>query len=129
MNQIEKQVTSLALSQRLKELGVKQKSLFYWIFVTMPGEQGEWRCAYDWDPLFVREDKVAAFLVGELGDMLPDLIYTTRKIETWYGSILSQRLINKVGLDVKFEAETESDVRAKMLIYLLENGIIKASDL
>lgn len=60
---LENQVCSLELAKKLKELGVKQKSLFCWVYqddieryelVYMPG--------HHW---------VSAFTASELGDMLP----------------------------------------------------------
>src|ERR1035437_2783851 len=68
---LEDQVCSLELAKRLKELGVKQESLFSW---------SEWKpfhlkWKYEWtlEPGggHVR-GKVAAFTTAELGDMLPD---------------------------------------------------------
>lgn len=114
---IEKQVTSLELSKRLKELGVEQESLFWWV-------------NYDY-PLGVRDDLwnvqgnhvgykeyYSAFTVAELGEMLPEGIRSSKYQRKW---------ICKKGhtRNTYYEyADTEADARAKMLIYLLENKLI-----
>jgi hypothetical protein len=73
---IEEQVTSLEVSKKLKELGVKQESLWYW-----------WKAGH----IFVEERRYAgrqweklasAFTVAELGEMLPDNFYTTKDTTT-----------------------------------------------
>jgi hypothetical protein len=112
---IEEQVTSLELSKKLKELGVKEESLWYW-----------WKAGH----IFVEEERYAgkqweklasAFTVAELGEMLPkgfnqyeDTFYKTR---TWKFRTSAR------GLNI--EGNTEADARAKMLIYLLENRLME----
>lgn len=123
---IEDQVCSLELAKRLKELGIKQESYFYWENIP--------NCGYviSYDPSFW-EDMYSAFSVAELGEMLPskiqdynltivkcgylyDLMYSTR-----YDDIqLSYRDIEDINL---------ANAMAKMLIHLLENGYVKAEDL
>ena len=115
--ELEKQVCSLELAKRLKELGVKQDSAFYWseeyyshfrperigrIILEREAQEkvpgGDWRC-------------FSAFTVAELGEMLPP--YT--KSYRYYG-----------GFDCDLEnkppkrADIEADARAKMLIFLKE---------
>jgi len=121
------QICSLELSVRLKELGVKQDSLFYrfgndnlqYVF-----------CKYyeQYSPninLNIK-DGVSAFTVAELGELLknptPNIILTYKindiyKCATGNGDI---KLID-------FEDISEADVRAKMLIYLLENKLMELS--
>src|SRR4051812_36893725 len=68
---LEQQVCSLELAKRLKELGVKQESLYYWnirhIWIVLKAI-GE--------PYITRkpEDYASAFTVAELGEMLPSEI-------------------------------------------------------
>lgn len=81
---LEEQVTSLELSRTLKELGVKQKSLFQWS-IEYKKKNGKsstqlmgnsfgmkvfhnisWR-VYDWN----KRETYSAFTVAELGEMLP----------------------------------------------------------
>ena len=129
---LEKQVVSLELSKKLKELGVKQDSLFYW----HTNKHGH--------PEFIRQTKEnegsltdlethSAFTVAELGEMLPfgaksyvgshsnDL-----KVIIWVTEYHSVSDDWECG-DEKF-AKTEADARAKMLIYLIENKLIKLAD-
>lgn len=124
--ELKDQVCSLESSKRLKELGVKQESLFWWVdFInnactTKDGkgfESHRFQCLYNDDGIYEMEDKVyleikgkySAFTVAELGEMLrecPQLnwcyLYT--------GDLIFQ--------------PTEAEARAKMLIYLLENKLI-----
>jgi len=127
----EKQVCSLELAKKLKELGVKQNSLFYWVEnfgrlkspqlvnkddlfslkMLLEGTAGEGQC-------------YSAFTVAELGAMLPaqticrkDYINTTKH---WMYHIE----IADIKTDIIF-AENEADVRAKMLCYLIENNLLK----
>src|SRR5436853_5083725 len=62
---LEHQVCSLNLSKRLKELGVKQVSVFYW--------SGDEQLIYgDQEPVkSLKLPMLSAFTVAELGDMLP----------------------------------------------------------
>ena len=140
----EQQLTSLELSKKLKELGVKQESLFCWLeviddFNVLPeiiyykkstskgsyGENGYW------------EEKVySAFTVAELGEMLPWEIFEIDKgkylvdlstlvgEDGWRSSLLAVS-DSKSNLNNHIEkSDTEANARAKMLIYLLENKLI-----
>lgn len=129
---LEQQVTSLEISRKLKELGAKQESCFYWCEVDTTD---------DWDlrpakSVFGKEidygnsylSEVSAFTIAELGEMLAEQAekFPVEKC-IWFGS-------EKVGkywecgsekmLDHTFEDEFEADARGKMLIYLLENKLI-----
>lgn len=133
---LENQVVSLDLAKRLKELGVKQESSFYWILYTKKktGEQvwelnssglrqSNWalltgirHSGVSW-----KEDwygQFSAFTVAELGEMLPQdesfrIKHTTDEWNIWRD-------------DEVFGGNTEADARAKMLIYLLENKLVSA---
>ena len=110
---LENQVCSLELAKKLKELGVKQESYFYW--QEFEG-QVALRSAYRGNEL-PRDDRYSAFTVAELGEMLP-MIYTPVKDingfkEKWLW------VNNKAE---KHWENTEADARAKILIYLLENN-------
>lgn len=72
---IEQQVTSLEISKRLKELGVKQESLFYWSSYGMKfkKETHELIPENEINPSFM-EDYISAFTVAELGEMLVRLL-------------------------------------------------------
>lgn len=120
MMPLEKQVCSIELSKRLKELGVPQESAFYW--EKSPYQDG-------WS-LFKNEEEhrmqpnCAAFTVAELGEML--------RGRDWSGGIVPSHCWARChelpeGQRV-FEASSEADARAKMLIYLIEQGIIKPQE-
>ena len=106
------QVCSLELALKLKELGVKQESLFYW-----HKEGGVYR-VYRFGMIAenyadLQRDDYAAFTVAELGELLPyHSIPRKRKrcVPTWY--------CDGIG------ATTEADARAKMLIHLIERKLV-----
>jgi len=140
----ENQVSSLEPSKKLKELGVKQDSLFYW--------EDIWEEKIHKEPVeprleFIKKKKpvnkvdvystggkwasswYSAFTVAELGEMLP------RTVKSIGGEILSLKMYkNSDGYNVCYMglveghrefARTEADARAKMLCYLIENNLIK----
>lgn len=117
----EAHVTSLELSKRLKALGVKQESEFYWIA----------GCIMAWPDTTIGE--CSAFLASELGELLP--LYLKRdankgisfSVET-DGLQIYKSYDNKVWI-VSYSYNSESDrslanCLAKMLIYLIENKLI-----
>lgn len=141
--ELEKQVTSLGLSKKLKELGVKQESMFFH-FATEIEEDGlAWWNVLGKEPRKgkkVRQylDSVgrcsscSAFTVAELGEMLPpevtienepSWLVTGKGISFVWG--VGYRKINEFGMTHRQDANTEADARAKMLIYLLENKLIQ----
>lgn len=126
--QLEKQVCSLNLAERLKELGVKQEGQFRW-----HGAEEEW---------IVRRynetsSNISAFMVAELGEMLPWFIEkgadryemnmmkngTKTPFSLFYDEYHSRKMLG----DCLVEGATEADARAKMLIYILENNLCKTS--
>jgi hypothetical protein len=137
----EREVVSLELAQKLRDLGVKQESLFEYRLFDFGGEM-VWS-----KPLFVGEvpkklgsadvgfGVCSAFTVAELGEMLP------AKVNGGYLRIGKR---DKDDFAVWYEGDEiediedgyletvdavggcgEADARAKMLIYLLENGLVK----
>lgn len=120
---LEQQVVSLELAQKLKELGVKQESYFMWNNF----DREEWLIDLESK---LREmsltprvgaiigDFASAFTVAELGEMLPKNVQfptPQREGKGWCWR-------NEEG---NHFVDTEADARAKMLVYLLENGLIK----
>lgn len=136
---LEQQVSSLELSKRLKELGVKQDSLFYW-------QQGyqEMKGGVNASGFEITQKKTeskkgircfSAFTVAELGEMLPatPIIESTKyyleccKYAKWHTKYVHyEKGIGYLlgGHKCEFNGDTEADARAKMLIYLLENNLI-----
>lgn len=143
---LEQQVCSLELAKKLKELGVKQESLFYWrlgysviesfdngVSLGKKGEFSDYQIEFYPKPRFttanfkwnesdlrkLNETEVSAFTVAELGEMLPGYYTVARKDNFDRWSVGHEQLRKD------FIADTEADARAKMLIYLLENGLLK----
>jgi hypothetical protein len=127
---LEDQVCSLELAKKLKELGVKQESLFRW----NEGDGIEDRLEYI--PAFSNKthELVSAFTVAELGEMLPyslDIGYPTSYLHTVKIEDHSYRccyvndvgVVARAGFRLQF-VDTEADARAKCLIYLIENKLI-----
>lgn len=128
---LEQQVTSLALSKRLKELGVKQRSLFAWHEYTpsyyMSKPTIEAKVVYGRE----HENDIAAFTVAELGEMLPREIendelgtqYFSMSRQTnpswccYYGNLESE--------GPSESADTEAEARGLMYEYLIKNNLIE----
>ena len=133
--ELEKQVVSLDLSKKLKELGVKQESLFYWHRSYDPFKQQENEPYVLFAPNNkAKEIDFSAYTVAELGELLPscsrfqdgkvwDLAIASEP-EVWevmYHSVVREETLNI------FIDRSEANARAKMLIYLLENKLIQLS--
>lgn len=135
---LENQVCSLDLSKRLKELGVKQDSLFCWM------ELGCKECGLKNEIVYVYKvtgDKpnnvYSAFTVAELGEMLPRKICQYTRLYDqpefpWmkkYSVCLNESSSSEDGCLVRaIHSESddyEANARAKMLIYLLENKLME----
>lgn len=127
--ELQKQVTSLKISKRLKELGMKQESLFYFVnapsiesphWHLYPAPQGKWTADTYWSA-----EHYSAFTVAELGEMLPLTEIHDSLDGNQYGCQFSCAEdftdLNKGHTEF---ADTEADCRGKMLIYLLENKLI-----
>lgn len=125
---LEQQVCSLEYAKRLKELGVGQESLFWWVeYTDGHGKEESWsvennRAGY--------KQFISAFTVAELGEMLPNNVnkYHWRGNKTDKGKayeIKYRRLVNHKLEVLRIKRDvTEANARAKMLIYLLENNLI-----
>ncbi len=119
---LENQVVNLELSKHIKQLGVKQDSLWYWhdepVFVG--GEIDQFLNRYKEGNCF------SAFTVAELGEMLPESIQEDGY--TYYLEIDKDgRGIWAVTYDSKYSSirkwgTTEANARARMVVYLKENG-------
>jgi len=130
---LKEQVCSLESSKRLKELGVKQESLFYWYrwtdtfnrqFGELPDEKDNNTLgapSIQPVPLSGITDRFSAFTVAELGEMLPDNVIGTLRLNG--GEHSTGIRFENSGYKV-FKNNNEAEARAKMLIYLLENKLI-----
>lgn len=149
---LEKQVCTLEQAKRLKELGIEQQSHFTWYEVSDGSDEGNPDAeGVEWYEILAQKDHhrmmdmavypvasdlttsdgefcstrgiYSAFTVAELGAMLPTAYDTMRTAEGWRG-------YGNQGYDYPTEEvyENESEPRAVMLIHLLENNNITATD-
>ena len=122
---LESQLVNKELSQRIKELGVKQESLWWWLKTEEPTHT-----SWDIRGNKFREDflscarrlfAISAFTVAELGEMLPEKYRTIKKYNASSGKMQwSCYDPNGEGF-VETISNTEANSRAKCLIYLIEN--------
>jgi hypothetical protein len=141
---LEQQVCSLEVAQRLRELRVKQESLCDWCEI----DDGDWIVMVRRQKEFatIKEQYgemdgcISAFTVAELGDMLPLDFWVEDKryflgidvsgagskdwVIGYYHEGRTPAGFNDTSPDTKTSG-TEADARAKMLVYLLENELIK----
>ena len=148
---IEKQVCNLELSQKIKELGVKQESIFYHMENTALPSDNKIMYFRETKSYQIRKDKaiissgvikyISAFTVAELGEMLPNTIRKNEKdyfLNCYFSPLSSD---GGTDFEVSYESgddktlayisnepndmiESEANARAKMLIYLLENKLL-----
>ena len=143
---LENQLTSLEPSKRLKELGVKQNSAFYWINDRKNATEEISTLRNIKIPAFAHNHlfHYSAFSVAELGEMLPENIFKKNKLSNKQSCLFLQ--INKqlysTGMNYVctycnsdnlpiYHASSEklADAMAEMIIYLLENKLIKIGEL
>lgn len=141
---LEQQVTSLEISKRLKELGVKQTSLFVW------QRQKDYQrkiLTNNWKVILCNKNDntgfgaehgysryISAFTVAELGEILNQKYWAVRY--RFYNKkfvVDATPIPHGIGAAVMphtltEKADTEADARGKMLIYLLENKLISDKD-
>jgi len=132
---LEAQICSLELAKIIYELGVKRDSLFYWCKNKYEKEFcviGNGRicvdgCSFCFALYKEAEDEVySAYTVAELGEMLPDNIFSCpsidRKDHIHDRMYYCKDVFNKIE---PINANTEANARAKMLIYLIENKLLE----
>lgn len=123
--ELKDQVCSLELAKKLKELGVKQESLFWWVATHFPNKLlGEFADEvsfeirndneFDADQSPIKES-FSAFTVAELGELL------NRKVGGIAFNTAHQKWTAWLGTNKELLADTEADARAKVFVYLLEN--------
>ena len=113
---LEEQVCSLELAKKLKELGVKQESLFYWFNNWNGYAEGHPSKKENWILLDrYKNTGYPAFTVAELDEILYKAII---------GFVATADGIETIDRNCEIKGKPP-DTRAKMLIYLIENGLIK----
>lgn len=140
---LEDQVCSLELAKKLKELGIKNKSIFGWVHINYGGRK-EWiivRGTNDHKPMSwcgedcklkeQKDKKISAYTVGELGEILREFelnhkYYEIDHYNTYDGYNLTLKPTKALNVPIiYFKNYTEADVRASVLIYLLENKLME----
>lgn len=114
---LEDQICSIELSKRLKELGVKQESFFIWTPLQLAAYHSMSKVKEK------RGDWISAFTVAELGDMLPPFVTTEKylcKNKPRFNTHEKETIECHSWHDDK-----EADARAKMLVHLIEKGLVK----
>ncbi len=125
---LENQVCSLESSRRLKELGVPQKSLWSWVSGlcgTKDEDKFELKTCFCVDDIWI----FSAYTCAELGEILIRGMYYKWETCRDHGNFLIRYGNWEKNPNELFGGKTEAEARAKMLIYLLEQKIIKAEDL
>lgn len=113
---IENQVCSLELATKIHKLGITTPSIFYSDSSKSKNSEIEMWGKPDYCP-----DNINRYTVAELGEMLIPHVFLemTNNLEKGITLVAS-------GKEKHHEyATTEADARAKMLVYLLENKLIK----
>lgn len=117
---LEQQIISLELAKKLKELGIKQESLFYWSNYATGGKQNyELVPEEDINPSFM-EDYTSALTVAELFELTGKQTYLWKHPKDY----VAEHFLTK---DKQFTDVNSANALAKMLIYLLENKLITKS--
>lgn len=120
---LKNQVVSLELAKKLKELGIKQESYFYWFHCKhhKPAQTFVQIGKTKTKNGFTTEELSSAFTVAELGEMLPfGFSSYSRHNGEW--ECFDNRF-SKLTQE-RYRAETEAGARAEMLIYLLESRLV-----
>ena len=134
---LEQQVCSLELAKKLKKLGVKQESLFWYTHAPKNRQDGEWIHVLTYGRNNMRDETIPAFTVAELGEMLPmEIKNRNGKYDECYFE--TSRIVFKKWTVAYYKkstarafqmGDTEANARAKTLIYLIENGLLKVEDI
>lgn len=121
---LEHQVCNLELAKRLKDLGVKQESLFYWVQNLSSGKIGLITANAPADDHY--DNYYSAFTVPELGEMLPPVLNTKRrKYEIFFsywnnGWFAEYKIPSLETARISKNSWSEADARAKLLIEIIK---------
>lgn len=119
--ELKQQVCSLELAKKLKELGVKQESLFHWQHHRSVGSPG----GVAWSLSNMPNGKSAsAFTVAELGELIK--VAMTNDFLKAYCNVMDigEEDTGTVLAYMGHNLMTQPDIAAGMLIYLIENKLI-----
>jgi len=129
---LENQVISLDLAKELAEV-MKEKCItppksYFWHNWKAYHWEHRWEITHRIDQLEPKH--YPAYTVAELGEMLPSHAYSIKEKEKWvcrwWGETTEEQILreNRATIGRNEEAETETDARCKMLIYLLKNNLM-----
>ncbi len=131
---LEDQVCSLEIAKRLKELGLKQQSLFEWQLFKSEHWASEIRLIYK-ENFTCPSESWSAFTGAELGEMLPYSFnierdkYIFSEVKTFLTNlycICYRNVFKKLNIPSEIIINVnEANARAQMLIYLLENSLME----
>ncbi len=115
MLEFNKNFCSRELSEKLKDIGVKQDGSYVWLKSDYKKEK--YSIVFASKRIKEKYDFPSAFTVAELGEML-------RKGMNGKIILQAKEQIRQLALKIN-SMEDEADSRAKMLAYLIENNLIK----
>lgn len=130
----EEQVCTLEQAIKLRELGMPQDSLFYWI-----DRGGQSRLVFEKNIEFIDQlPIISAYTVAELGEMMPYQYLNPAAIITASHLNPDDAMVTvwKTGKEWRFRGGpdnvcskqmSEAQARAGLLISLIENGIVSPS--
>lgn len=145
---LEQQCVSLELAKKLKELGVKQDSLFYWYSTKLHKEKDEFVNYGDLEKesqhLFPTKIICSAFTVAELWSLLPKELYVPYKGNSGKKRKYPQHIhlfsygdgqgvcVNYTGGNTQEtlyrKGDTMANALAIMLIWLIENKYLEQTN-
>lgn len=141
---VEQQVCSLELATKLKQLGIEQKSLFYWAkFFYLEGKSHQWGVeakeqneleAHEYGHTKIEDvENYSAFTVAEIGEMLPQILKIKKIKYQLFISVAMDKKWFVVYADetdyhnnapIKFMiCNTMANAMAEMLVYLIEHNL------
>ena len=143
---LEDQVCSLEYAKKLRNLEWEKESIFYWHWYKKNRDYERIECDLmtskiaDFDDGKWKFICYPAFTVAELGEMLPDCVNASKLFNNKNTTLmdLNGHFIKSSKKDDEYKiyidgltkvtiffSKNEANARAKMLIYLLENGLIE----
>lgn len=142
----EERVCELEFAKKLKKLGVRQDSQWFWVELYKDKKvietrlENQWgakdtgKRARDWQEIDgISAKKYSAYAVAELMNILPQSIIKNKNI--WYLTIEKSRGLWWICYRTNSDAsdyiecnEKLADACAKVLIYLLKKGLVNVED-
>lgn len=133
---LENQVTSLKPSKKLEKLGVKQESLWCWVKHESQREFSLMQVNFPRGYTNLLKAGIyeiySAFTVAELGERFKKIRQSSgysKRFNNSYACVVDglpgKHGNEDIGVQVETDKKNEANARAKMLIYLIENDLIK----